>query len=112
MARSAAYSSLGTTRTTYFKSDKGVALNGLGGTVTGVSQPGDGNQANGLRVAAAAANTTNVLVYVNGTLVGTVAPGVSEEYVTIAGDRTASGWHLELAAASGTVAGTYGTIDG
>lgn len=111
MARSGTFSSLGTTRTTYFRSDIDFKSGNNPTASSGVSAPGDGVPTKGFRVKAAAANTTNVLVYVNGKLSGTIEAGDTQEFITTNTDRTASGGRLELAAASSTVAGTFGTID-
>lgn len=111
MARSAAFSSLGTTRTTFFRSDMDYKSGNDPTASSGVSAPGDGVAAKGFFVKSSTSNTVNVLVYVNGKLSGTIEPGDKQEFITISRDGSPNGGRLELAAASSTVGGTFGTID-
>lgn len=110
MARSGTFSSLDTTQTAYFRSDRDIRVNSAPAASSGVTRPGDGPDVKGFYVSADTANTTNVLVYVNGLLSGTLIPGATRDWVTIENDLTASGGRLEMKAASGTVAGTFGTL--
>lgn len=111
MARSGTYSALGTTRTAYFRSDSDYRSGNAPTASSGIGTIGDGVPTKGFRVKSSLANATNVLVYVNGKLSGTLEPGDVQEFVTTANDRTAAGGRLELAAVSSTVSGTFGTID-
>lgn len=110
MARSGSFSSLGTTRTAYFRSNADFASGNNPTASSGIDTGGDGVYTKGFRVRAATGNATNVLVYVNGQLAGTLSAEQTHEFVTIANDGSPSGSRLELAAESGTVSGTFGTL--
>lgn len=111
MARAGTYSSLGTTQTAYFRSDWDYK-NGQAPTAsTGITTGGDGTRTKGFRVTALSTDTTNTIVYINGKLSGYVVPGTTQEFITIDTNRSPSGGRLELKAASGTVNGTFGTLD-
>lgn len=112
MARAGTFSSLGTTVTAYFRSNNDFNRNlPAPAASSGIGTSGDGTDVKGFRVRSDSANTTNVLMYVNSVLVDTIPPGGVGEFVTItAGSFAAKGVRLELAAASGTVSGTFGLI--
>jgi hypothetical protein len=109
MARSGTFSR-NTTKTAYFRSDADYKSGNDPAASTGITAPGDGVATKGFYVSTDN-NATNTLVYVNGKLSGTVGASTTREFVTVSNDGSPSGGRLELVSASGTVTGTFGTLD-
>ena len=110
MARAGSFS-VGTTRTAFFRSRYDFSSGNDPTAASGIGTGGDGDRTKGFSVSAATGNGANVKVYVNGKLSGELIAGASRDFVTVESFGAPAGGRLELESASGTLTGTFGTID-